>query len=812
MEDTAVYIEQIDQLNSEAWRILKEERERARALSQQAGDLSATGVLAQTPYRRGIAESLRTLSRIYTYDGKYEQSLSMALESLAILEEENLPELMAEVIYTIATNYLTLGNLASSLDYFLKQLEICEAVDDREGYARALLGLGSLYSDMEDVASSLAYYEQSLAVFKEIGDHYWIALLMNNICYALYEQADLDKALEWGLRGLEYCRTHHIVRVEGIITSSIAEVYLALEQPELALENLERSIELSHQDVNLMTDNFALMGRVHFHRQEYEQALTAVNEALKLAETSNFKRRLLDCHKLLADIYKAIGNYKEALHHFEQFHAVQEVVYTEEIGEKLKNFEILQRTQAAQKEAALYASLYQEEQARRAFAETMQRVGVAITSSIELKEVLDTILAQLDHLVPYDRGSVLMRRGKELEFVAMRGFPEESKVQVRNVPLDNNPDSTDVFIQIYHSRRPLALVDLAGYGGWQQVSNLPLPGAWLGVPLIHRGEVRGMLSLVREEKRPYVEEEIAVATTFAATAVVALENAKLYNRARRFSEQLEYEVRQRTQALQEAYAQLERLDRTKGDFITVTAHELRTPITVIKAYSQLLQDRDPEAPVDDSLINGIVNGINRMHDIVNTMLWMVKIDSHALEVFPEPLNIIQLISRILRELDQDIKGRRQRVIIDDTMTNLPSIAGDASALKMVFVNVLINAIKYTPDGGEIRIYGRHWETPPQHDLPADSVAVTIADSGIGIAPESLELIFGKFYQTGNVALHSTGKSKFKGGGPGLGLAIARGIIEAHHGRLWAESEGHDESRYPGSQFHIVLPRAQPRHI
>jgi len=81
----------------------------------------------------------------------------------------------------------------------------------------------------------------------------------------------------------------------------------------------------------------------------------------------------------------------------------------------------------------------------------------------------------------------------------------------------------------------------------------------------------------------------------------------------------------------------------------------------------------------------------------------------------------------------------------------------------------------------------------------------VSDTGIGINPEFHELIFTKFYQTGQVSFHSTGRTKFKGGGPGLGLAIARGIVEAHGGRIWVESPGYDEETCPGSQFHVVLP-------
>ncbi|MBX3058896.1 MAG: tetratricopeptide repeat protein [Anaerolineae bacterium] len=815
MEDTAVLIARIDQLNAEAWSILTDDRERARLLSREAADLATTGPFAQNPYKRGLAESLRTLSRAAVYSGNYEYSLSQALEALSLLEEENLPALMGEVLYTIAVNYVTLGNLSAGLDFHMRQLEIVEQIGDQEGYAMALLGLGNLYAEMNDYASAQSYNEQSLAVFRGLPGHsYWMALLLNNICYNYFLQGDYQKALVSGEEGLAFCKLHGHTRIEAVISNSIAEVYLHLNEPEKALHYLETAVAVANKgdDAYIAIESLKLSGEIYFKQGRAAEALPFVQQSLLLAEQANHKRWIFACHRLLADIYRALGLFAEALTHFERFHAIKETVQSEEVNEKLKNLEIVQRTQAAQKEAELYASLYQEEQARRALAETMQRVGAALTGSIELKDVLDTILAQLALLVPYDRASLLVRRGNELEFMAMRGFPEGEGYLNQRVPLDEDPESPDVFMRIYHSRRPLALVNLADYEGWQQVSNLRVPGAWLGIPLIHRDEVRGMLSLVREASVPYDDEAIALATTFGTTAVVALENARLFNRTRRFNEQLEYEVRQRTQALQDAYEQLERLDKAKADFIAVTAHELRTPITVIKAYSQLLQKKGDEADGNDNLVAGIVSGVNRLHEIVTTMLWMVKIDSKALEIFPEPLNMVELIGQIIKGLAEDIASRKQRVIVDDSLVALPSITGDEDALKVVFANIIVNAIKYTPDGGEIRIHGRAWENPPQPDLPTDAIAITISDSGIGIAPEAQELIFTKFYQTGDVALHSSGKTKFKGGGPGLGLAIARGIIEAHHGRLWAESPGHDEKSCPGSHFHIVLPRVQPTRI
>jgi signal transduction histidine kinase len=115
--------------------------------------------------------------------------------------------------------------------------------------------------------------------------------------------------------------------------------------------------------------------------------------------------------------------------------------------------------------------------------------------------------------------------------------------------------------------------------------------------------------------------------------------------------------------------------------------------------------------------------------------------------------------------------------------------------------LIVNAIKYTPDGGTVTI-STHI-TSMDDDTPC--VEIAVKDTGIGLDEEHHELIFEKFYQVGGVELHSSGKTNFKGGGPGLGLAIVRGVARAHGGKAWVESQGHDEVSYPGSTFYIQLP-------
>ena len=444
------------------------------------------------------------------------------------------------------------------------------------------------------------------------------------------------------------------------------------------------------------------------------------------------------------------------------------------------------------------AALYQTEKYRRHLAETLYNVARALSRTLDTDEVLDLILKQLVKVVPHDRGALMLRQDDTLKIVAARGFNEETMPLNRRVPIR----PADVFSEISRTQHPLAISDVLKRADWQHLDGILPARSWMGVPLIHEDRVNGMLSLAREIYAPYTEDEITFAATFAGQAMIALENARLYEQISRFNQALEAKVDARTEALQQAYRQLEKMDRAKSDFIEIVSHELRTPLTTMRGYSQmLLTDAGIAAnEYHHQLADGIHQGALRLHQIVDSMLDVAKIDNRALKLHLEPVPLKLLLDSIARRFATDLAQREITLSYPD-LHALPPIPADADALKKVFYHLVMNAIKYTPDGGSITLTGA---------AQAETVEVVVRDTGIGIAPEMLDLIFTKFYQTGSVALHSSGQTKFKGGGPGLGLAIARGIVEAHGGRIWAESAGHDEAACPGSRFHVVLPRSLPK--
>ena len=264
-------------------------------------------------------------------------------------------------------------------------------------------------------------------------------------------------------------------------------------------------------------------------------------------------------------------------------------------------------------------------------------------------------------------------------------------------------------------------------------------------------------------------------------------------------------LQQRTLDLEKAHRILEQMDRTKVRFIQVAAHELRTPMTLVQGYAQMIEMKSNGDGEFAKYSGGILDGSNRMMEIIDNMLDVSRIDSNQLQIMPEKMEMDVVMQKVRKAFQSSLAERNITLAVGG-ISDLPTICADKNFLYKVFYHVIGNAIKYTPDGGKVTVAGRTMQ-----DGGRAAVEIVVKDTGIGIDPEFQELVFEKFYQTGEVLLHSSGKTKFKGGGPGLGLAIARGVVDAHEGRIWLESPGHDEKRNHGTTVFVRLPVNGPVH-
>jgi signal transduction histidine kinase len=251
--------------------------------------------------------------------------------------------------------------------------------------------------------------------------------------------------------------------------------------------------------------------------------------------------------------------------------------------------------------------------------------------------------------------------------------------------------------------------------------------------------------------------------------------------------------------LQQAQAELEHLEKSKSDFVEVAAHELRTPITLVEGYTNMLRTSVPgvqDDPVAMPLIEGLEGGVHRLKGIIRDMLDVSLISLGMIELHLQPTWLIQLLQAVEQNVQITLAERQLKLVVDYNTVPHQPIYGDPERLLQVFQKIVSNAIKYTPDGGQIHITARELTS---------FTDIMVIDNGIGIDSENLTRIFSMFSSLGDASLHSTSQTKFRGDGPGLGLFISKGLIEAHGGNIWAESAGYDEELLPGSTFHIMIP-------
>ncbi len=294
----------------------------------------------------------------------------------------------------------------------------------------------------------------------------------------------------------------------------------------------------------------------------------------------------------------------------------------------------------------------------------------------------------------------------------------------------------------------------------------------LAVPILSRGNVRGVLAAATVGAHRLGEGELRLAEAIAERAGPALENATLWA------------------DLQEQMRRVQEAQRIKDDFLSIVSHELRTPLTSIQGYAQLLEARlrDTAGSKELSQLRVIRSQVTRMRRLVDDLLDVSRIDrAGAVSIEPEPIDLAAEIRDAAARAEREHPDRQLTV---EVAAELP-IRADRDRMGQVLTNLLDNAVKYSPEGGPIVVRGGTVD---------GGVEVTVADAGIGIPPEQIDHVFERFFQ----ADADTRGRRF--GGLGLGLYITSAIVEAHGGSIRAEPNAEAAS---GTTIRVRLPRVPP---
>jgi signal transduction histidine kinase len=452
----------------------------------------------------------------------------------------------------------------------------------------------------------------------------------------------------------------------------------------------------------------------------------------------------------------------------------------------------------------------QDLQQRVAELVTLNELGVEVVGTLDRDDLLDRSLAAITRHLRFDRALVLLIDEERRVLTAGRSVGGSSEMAARIAELELPIDLPDGLLsRIARADGPLLFrdVDQDPDPGNREIAGLLEVTSFLGTPLATKGRTAGVLAVDnRLTGRDVLPGDGPLLYTVGSLIAAGLENARLYEEVEAQKSALERRVAERTAALVEATAAAEAASATKSTFLSSVSHELRTPLTSIVGFSKLISKRlsdvvFPALPVasdDDAADPKLARAVRQVSDnlaiiveegdrltaLINDTLDLAKIEAGRMEFRSEPVDIGDVIGRATSATAALLANDEGPQLSIEVADDLPMVNGDRDRLIQVVINLISNAVKFTPTGS-IAVRARR---------AADgAIEVAVADTGAGIPAEDHERVFEPFGQATDT-LSETPR------GTGLGLPICREIVTAHGGRLWLESEVG-----AGSTFRFTLP-------
>ncbi len=399
--------------------------------------------------------------------------------------------------------------------------------------------------------------------------------------------------------------------------------------------------------------------------------------------------------------------------------------------------------------------------------ERMLKIIQIINSTLDLPALLDTIVQVVTELTNTDNASIMLidEASGELRFVAVSG-ERSANIKVIVVPMEGSIAGT-----IARENKPMLIRDAQNDPRWFQKADQEsgyVTRSIMGVPMQVHGRVIGVVEALNKRGGEEMSwDDVEVLTTLANQAAIAVQNARLLKQ------------------LKTAYNELNQLDQMKSNFISVAAHELRTPLSLILGYAMYL--RAEASGETEEQLDQVLQGAMRLRSLIDDMINLKEVEAGESVLELETLVLQSMIANTLDDLRPLAEAKELEIHIA-APTEPIIIEADRSKMSIVLSNLISNAIKFTAQGKRIGV---------QAGQKDDCAWFTVWDTGIGIPKDKISRIFDRFYQVEpSLARHYEGM--------GLGLSIAKAMIELHHGRIQIKSK---QGR--GSAFTVTTPLRYP---
>jgi signal transduction histidine kinase len=402
--------------------------------------------------------------------------------------------------------------------------------------------------------------------------------------------------------------------------------------------------------------------------------------------------------------------------------------------------------------------------------ERLLEVVRGLTTATNLESFLQTIISEAIELTNSELASILEydETAEELRFLAMPWFQRDLLRPV-GVPLDGSAAGW-----VFRRGQPLIMQDTKADNRHFKVVDRVTKHethSLVAVPLVERGEIVGVLeALNKKDNAHYTEEDLTILETLGALAAQAMKNASLQRKVRATSVEL---------------AELERL---KADFIAITSHELRTPLGLILGHATFLREiADIEY---GEQLDMIIRNATKLKEIVENLSDVDNVQTGVARIRSQKVSLAKIAKDVILTFQEEANSRN--ITLTSEMRDAPFyVNADEGKISIALSNLIKNALQFTEPGGHVTV---------RVEEDSGYFKVSVSDDGIGIPARDLLRVFDRFFQ---VETHLTRRY----GGMGLGLSVAKAMVELHAGRIWAESE---EGK--GSTFTFLLPTEQTQHV
>ncbi|MFC1909275.1 ATP-binding protein [Chloroflexota bacterium] len=386
-------------------------------------------------------------------------------------------------------------------------------------------------------------------------------------------------------------------------------------------------------------------------------------------------------------------------------------------------------------------------------------VSQAVAQSLDLQQIIDSALEKVVRSMDVNASHVHIAENGRLVLKGYSGFTTPIAEGV-NLDIDDG-----IIARVFQQAEPIVVASLAD-DAEPTLATLARDGyrSYAGVPLMILGESIGIIGIATTSERHFTDQEMELLTAIGKEISIAVQNSQLYEEA-------------------SSARALRKLDALRTELLANVSHELRTPLAVIKgSASSLLQ---PDVSFDEQdwrdFLQSIDKDADRLNRLVDDLLMMSRLEAGALEVSKERRSLDQVVAAVQDQLEKLAVSHQLQI---DLPPDVPPVVVDEGRIGEVLINLVENATKYAEEDTRISLTA----SPNSGD-----VIVSVSDEGAGIPAELHEKVFDRFYQVEN-------RKKGNRMGTGLGLAICRGIVEAHGGKIWVESEARK-----GSRFSFSLP-------